>query len=354
MPTKLLTKDHFVPHISTVKANKGERVKLFVRQKVQSGKPRTARPVVLFVHGRTSPAVPAFDLAYKDYSWMAFLARAGFDCYAMDLTGYGGSPKPMMDDASNVDPAQQDLLVGRPLKRKATAAYPWQLNTIRDDWAEIDSVVEYLRRRTRAKRIHLIGWSAGGPRVGGYAAQHPDKIDRVVLFAPSPPIEGPIPNRPARGFPVELQTRDELLNRRWARDVHSKRQIERGMAARVWRALMTWDSLGASWGPKGGVMRIRTATRFGWTRSLIQKLRAPTLVIAGDYDRLEERRGVYELLGARDKVFVGVAGASHFMQWERQHRVLHELTRAWLVGRGIEGEKRGEFRVDAKGKIMAL
>ena len=44
-------------------------------------------------------------------------------------------------------------------------------------------------------------------------------------------------------------------------------------------------------------MRVRAATRFGWTRALAAKVAAPTLVMAGEYDRLEERRSVYEQLG---------------------------------------------------------
>ena len=34
--------------------------------------------VVLFVHGAGTPSEVAFDVPYKDYSWMAFLAGAGW------------------------------------------------------------------------------------------------------------------------------------------------------------------------------------------------------------------------------------------------------------------------------------
>ena len=33
----------------------------------------------------------AFDVPYQDYSWMAYLAEAGFDVFAMDITGIGRS-----------------------------------------------------------------------------------------------------------------------------------------------------------------------------------------------------------------------------------------------------------------------
>lgn len=79
---------------------------------------QNSKRIVLFVHGGTVPAVPDFDLDYKDYNWMAYLARAGFNTYAMDQTGYGGSPKPMMDDPCNVDPDGKFNLLARETSRK--------------------------------------------------------------------------------------------------------------------------------------------------------------------------------------------------------------------------------------------
>src|SRR5215510_12067970 len=84
----IVTEDHFVPHISTVPANQGEQVKLFVRERVRRGHHRE-RPVILMIGGASTPSVAVFDLPFHDYSWMAFLARAGFDVFAMDFTGYG-------------------------------------------------------------------------------------------------------------------------------------------------------------------------------------------------------------------------------------------------------------------------
>ena len=66
-----------------------------------SGKP-FERKVVLMVHGGFSPATLAFDVPYRDYSWMERLAREGFDVFAMDMTGYGRSGRPMMDEPCNL------------------------------------------------------------------------------------------------------------------------------------------------------------------------------------------------------------------------------------------------------------
>ena len=59
-----------------------------------------------------TPAEVAFDVPYQDYSWMAYLARAGFDVFAMDTTGYGRSTRPTpMNDPCNLAAAQQALFI---------------------------------------------------------------------------------------------------------------------------------------------------------------------------------------------------------------------------------------------------
>ncbi|MDB5809230.1 MAG: Alpha/beta hydrolase [Betaproteobacteria bacterium] len=349
-----VTTDHFVPYRSSVEANSGQLVGIHVRQKVARANQKSAR-IVLFVHGATVPGVPDFDLDYKDYNWMAYLARAGFNTYAMDNTGYGGSPKPRMDDPCNVDPKQQDIITPRPLQAACKANYARQLNTIRDDWQEIDAVVDYLRRTHGVKRIDIIGWSAGGPRVGGYIAQYPQKIGRAVLYAPSPTIADlQIPERSAAGFPVSLQTRDDFENKRWDPDVRCPGQVEAGVRDAVWSSIMTWDTVGASWGPPEGVMRGRTATSFGWTPALAARVVTPTLVMVGEFDRLAERRTVYDQLGSKDKVFLNVSCASHFMVWEKQHLALHSASLDWLMNGRLKNVRRGDFQVDPAGKFNLL
>ncbi len=351
----LVTRDHFVTHVSTVPANSGSPVGIFVRQKVLASKLGRKAPVVLFVHGATVPGVPDYDLEYKDYNWMAHLARAGFNAYTMDLTGYGGSPKPMMDDPCNVDPKQQDIIKGRPLKAACEPNYPYQMNTIRDDWAEINTVVDHLRKVNRVKRINMIGWSAGGPRVGGYIAQHPEKIERAMLYAPSPPIEGPVPDKPAAGAPMSLQTREDFEKKRWDPDVRCQGQVEPGVRDAVWTEIMKWDKVGSTWGPEGiGVMRGRIATRFGWTKELTSKVVTPTLIVVGEYDRLKERRVVYDQISSKEKVFINVACASHFMVWEKQRHVLHATSLEWFTRGRVQKVKSGEFRVEEDGTYKSV
>src|SRR4051812_4202700 len=80
---QLLTVDHYVRVKSTVPAITGQTTQVYVRERAKASTPlRTANladRVVLFVHGAGTPAEVAFDVPYQDYSWMGYLAQAGFD-----------------------------------------------------------------------------------------------------------------------------------------------------------------------------------------------------------------------------------------------------------------------------------
>src|SRR5207302_11047746 len=108
---RLLTIDHFVRVKSTAPSMTGQTAQLYVREKTLAGNAlRGAQSdrVALFVHGAGTPAEVAFDVPYQDYSWMAFLADAGFDVFSMDTTGYGRSTRPpAMDDPCNLSQEQQ-------------------------------------------------------------------------------------------------------------------------------------------------------------------------------------------------------------------------------------------------------
>ena len=80
--------------------------------------------VALFIHGAGTPAEVAFDVPYQDYSWMAYLAHAGFDVFSMDMTGYGRSTRPAaMNDPCNLSKAQQALYVPSLISAPCAASY---------------------------------------------------------------------------------------------------------------------------------------------------------------------------------------------------------------------------------------
>jgi pimeloyl-ACP methyl ester carboxylesterase len=154
----ILAIDHYVVNDSAVPAIAGQKTQIYVRERV---KPATvlrggaAPRVVLFVHGAGTPAEVAFDVPYADYSWMAYLAAAGYDVFSMDMTGYGRSTRPSaMNDVCNLTEEQQRALGAAVCK----ASYAQQLTTVASDWDDIDAVVEHLRKLRGVAR-EPVGWS---------------------------------------------------------------------------------------------------------------------------------------------------------------------------------------------------
>src|SRR5262245_55558860 len=211
---RLLTVDHYVRAVSKVPAIAGQTSAIYVRERVVAGTalrgPVPQDRVVLFVHGAGTPAEVSFDVPYQDYSWMAYLAAAGFDVFSMDTTGYGCSTRPApMNDPCNI---AKDRLAGF-VAAPCAASYPHALTTIASDWDELNAVVDDVRSLRRVEKVTLFGWSLGGPRAGGYTGQHPEKVQRLVLLAPAynhnaqpnPPAQ-----MPADGVPFNTQSRQEF------------------------------------------------------------------------------------------------------------------------------------------------
>src|ERR1700685_4388792 len=69
--------------------------KLFMFEKC-AGDPKQTAGTILFVHGSSMAAQPTFDLQVPgrpDSSVMDFFARQNFDCWGVDMEGYGRSTK---------------------------------------------------------------------------------------------------------------------------------------------------------------------------------------------------------------------------------------------------------------------
>jgi pimeloyl-ACP methyl ester carboxylesterase len=345
----ILTVDHYVPNQSIVPAINGQTVQLYVRERVkpatiQRGAPPDDR-VVLFVHGAGTPAEVAFDVPHADYSWMAYLAAAGFDVFSMDMTGYGRSTRPnVMNDVCNLSAEQQTALGRTPCE----ATHRAQLTTIASDWDDLDAVVEYIRTLRDVPRVSLVGWSLGGPRAGGYASRNPDKVAKLVLLAPAyarNASQQPPQPSPAQGVAFNAQSHADFTAN-WERQVGCPNQYEPAAAAAVWRAMLESDPVGASWGQ--GVRRAPNTTSWGFGKAAVERMRTPTLMVAGIHDKQivpERVREYFEDLGAEDKVLLDLGCASHNAMWETNHLLLFRASLEWLTSGTVEGMKQGVVRL---------
>ncbi len=346
---RILTVDHYVPNQSVVPAIAGQTAQLYVRERVkpatiQRGAPADDR-VVLFVHGAGTPAEVAFDVPYADYSWMAYLAAAGFDVFSMDMTGYGRSTRPtVMNDVCNLTAEQQTALGRMPCR----ATHNAQLTTIASDWDDLDAVVEYIRALRDVPRVSLIGWSLGGPRAGGYASRNPGKVDKLVLLAPaysrSAGQQPPQPS-PAEGAAFNAQSHADFTAN-WERQIGCPNQYEPEAAAAVWHAMLESDPVGASWGQ--GVRRAPNTTTWGFGKAAVERMQTPTLMVAGIHDKqvLPERVQEYFAdLGAENKVLLDLGCVSHNAMWETNHLLLFRASLEWLSAGTVEGMRQGVVRL---------
>ncbi|HEY8520162.1 MAG TPA: alpha/beta fold hydrolase [Gammaproteobacteria bacterium] len=348
----LLGIDHYVRHASTVPAIAGETVQLYVRERVRAGvlarSPSFEGRVVLFVHGAGTPAEVAFDVPHPGYSWMAYLAAAGYDVFSMDMTGYGRSTRPApMNDPCNVGAEAQAALMPAPLAATCEQSYPGQLTTVASDWDDIDAVVEHLRTLRRVERVSLIGWSLGGPRAGGYAARHPDKVAKLVLLAPAYTRDMPAaaPALPAPGPAMSVQSYADFTAN-WDRQVGCEDQYDPAVRERVWAEMLASDPVGAAWGP--GVRRAPSTTVWGWNRDVVARTQAPMLLVAPVHDKQiapERVRQLYDDLGVRQKVLLDLGCSSHAAMWERNRELLFRASLEWLRDGTVEGMEQGIVRL---------
>jgi pimeloyl-ACP methyl ester carboxylesterase len=131
-------------------------VKLFLFEKCAAD-PAKAAGTILFVHGSSMAGQPTFDLQVPgrpDSSVMDFFARQNFDCWSVDMEGYGRSTK----DRDNNAPIAQGA----------------------DDCF---AAATYIRKLRGPRQLLVYGISSGALRAALFAQRHPEFVARLALDA---------------------------------------------------------------------------------------------------------------------------------------------------------------------------
>lgn len=348
----ILSIDHYVTQISAVPSITGEHTQLYVRERVR---PATITRggglegrVALFVHGAGTPAEVAFDVPYQDYSWMAYLAAAGFDVFSVDMTGYGRSTRPnVMNDPCNLsEDSQRGLGIGIARGRCPTS-HVGAATTIESDWADIDRAVDYIRELRGVDRVHLLGWSLGGPRAGGYAARHADKVGRLVLLAPaySRDSAARAPAEPDQRAVMTSQSRADFLDY-WNTPFNCPNQRDPVAGEVIYSEMLKSDPVGATWGQ--GIRRAPNVVVWGWNQQVVGRSTTPLLTVAAAHDASvapERVRELYQDYGAGEKVLIDLGCATHGSMWESVHGLLFAASLEWLQSGTVNGESAGILRL---------
>lgn len=340
-----VSRDHTVTVTSTVPAIAGQKSSLYVRERALPGvlKNGAGDKVVLFVHGAGTPAEVSFDVPYQDYSWMGYLAKAGYDTFSVDMTGYGRSARPpQMNDKCNLAPDLQKLFgVNCP------QTYPGALTNMASDWNDISAAVAYIKKLRKVDKISLIAWSQGGSRAGGWTAQHPQSVNKLILLAPaySRAIKAEPPPLPVPGPAFNVQSH-EIFTANWNRQAPCEKQVDPQAAASVWSEMLKSDPAGAAWSP--AVRRAPIATTFGWTTERVKAMTTPTLMVAGIHDAQvnpERVRDFYADLGSPQKVFIDLGCSSHNAMWEKNHLLLFQASLEWLEKGTVNGQSNAMLKM---------
>lgn len=300
-------------------------VELYVRNKRPADLTRF-RPerTVLFVHGATYPAETAFDLQLGGQSWMDYIASRGYDVYLVDVRGYGRSTRP-------------PEMAGKP-----DAAAP----IVRTDAAvrDVGSAVDFILKRRDLPRLDLLGWSWGTALMAGYAAGHPDKVERVVLYAPLWLRTAAGVNLAGAGpLGAYRSVRKDQARERWMTGVPEDKKaalIPAGWFETWSDATWATDPEGAKSNPpvlrapNGVVADVQEYWSAGQPLFDPAKLTMPVMLVAAEWDHdtpAYMRQALFPLLvNSPGKRYVELAEGTHSIIMERNRLELFKAVQSFL------------------------
>ncbi len=235
--------------------------------------------VILFVHGRTWSGVPDFDLQVEgeDLSLMDGMVEKGYSTYAIDLRGYGGTPR---DKSEWLTP------------NKAAG--------------DVNAVIQWLIEQDNTN-IHLFGWSMGSTVSLLATQQNPNHITSLTLFGFWMDLDTEIPEDP------KDRTLDKTVNTAAAAasDFISPESISQKAIDSYVKAALKADPIRVDWRDMNEFKAIDPS-----------KIELPVLIMQGELDPIaptERQSKLFTQLKTADKSWAVISGGDHaaFMETPR-------------------------------------
>jgi pimeloyl-ACP methyl ester carboxylesterase len=232
-----------------------------------------ADEAVLLVHGRTWSALPDFDLQVdgEQLSLMDGLVEEGYAVYAVDLRGYGETPR---DETGWLTPnrAADDIAV----------VIDWI--TAQQDWNA---------------KPHLFGWSMGSTISQLMAQRHPGIVASLTLFGYWRDVDMTIPAdepgiQPERATNTAQAAASDFITP----ESISQKAIDTYVAAAL----------------KADPVRVDVRSMDQYNALDGSTIHVPTLVIAGEHDPLappEFQEKLFASIATGHKQYVSVPGGDH-------------------------------------------
>src|SRR5579864_8515314 len=276
---------------------KGGGVKLFLFEKC-AGDPKDTAGTIFFVHGSSMAAQPTFDLQVEgrpDSSAMDWFARRGFDCWSVDMEGYGRSTK----DRDNNAPIAQGA----------------------DDCFAAANYIQKLR----GKRPFLVyGISSGALRAALFAERHPELVVRLALDAMVWTGAGSPTLAERRKKLPEFQAKNRRpIDRAFVHSIFERDHpgtADKAVVEAFADAILALDS------------SVPTGTYVDMCARLPVidpvKITVPTLVMRGEYDGIAgigDLIAFFERLPNPDKQFAVMPGIAHASFQQKNYALVYHL-----------------------------
>jgi len=284
----------------------GIQLQLLRRRRRDMGRASSGTTLML-MHGATFPSESLFDVAVDGASFMDVLATAGFDVWAVDARGYGGSTRPA-EMAAPPDTAS-------PLTRAEVAA------------RDLASAIEYVLASNGIERLSVVAMSWGGAVAGIYAEQHGDSIEKLVLVAPLW-----LSNRPLRidaGQPLAAwrQIQVDAFREAWLAGVPADRHaslLPSGWFEQWARVTISTDPDAAEPGtiraPGGAIQDVRENWLAGRPLYNPGAITAPVLLLHAEWDqdvRVDMMQDLFRRFdNAAHRRWIEIGGGTHMMLME--------------------------------------
>ena len=278
-------------------------VKLFLFEK-WAGDPAKSIGTILFVHGSSMASQPTFDLQVpgRPYSSvMDYFAGLGFDCWCVDMEGYGRSDKKR--------PINCDIANGA------------------DDLA---AASDYIAKTRKAGPLLVYGISSGALRAALFAERHPDRVARLALDAMVWTGEG---------SPTLADRRKRLPEYQRV----NRRPIDRAFV----RSIFTRDHPGTAddatiEGFADAILALDDSVPTGTYVDMCAKLpvvdpakiAAPTIIMRGEYDgiaSLQDLLAFFERLPNPGKQFAIMPGIAHASFQQTNYRLVYHILQSFFT-----------------------
>jgi len=282
---------------------KDGNVKLFMWEK-RAGDPAKSTGTILFVHGSSMASQPTFDLQVPgrpDSSAMDYFARHGFDCWSMDMEGYGRSTKDRDNNA--------------PISQGADDCYAAAL---------------YIQKLRGKRPLLVYGISSGALRAAMFAERHPEMVARLALDAMVWTGEGsPTLEQRRKKLPEFIAKNRRPIDKAFIHSIFERDHpdtAEKKVIEAFADAVVALDT------------SVPTGTYVDMCSKLPvidpERITVPVLIMRGQHDGIaafDDLVAFFAKLPNPDKQFAVMPGVSHASFQQKNYMTVYHILASWFT-----------------------